>query len=103
MIFRPTYFCTSGIEHFISGVLKLDLQDVASRMEGFAIQGLSGELITFRLADVILKFLRGAAESHKKRFSDLRSETRELIRKNLSAQSLCFCLSLLSYIRRSFR
>ena len=94
MIFRPTYFCTSRVEHFVSGVLKLDPQEVASRMEGFAIQGLTGESHLF-LGDIILKVLPGAAEIHRKRFSDLRSGTRDLIRKSLSARIESFlCLYL---------
>lgn len=41
-VLQGTYFTTEGIVDFIPKVLKLDPQDICSRMEGFALQDLKG-------------------------------------------------------------
>ncbi|KAG2126224.1 hypothetical protein DEU56DRAFT_758971 [Suillus clintonianus] len=63
---RGVTFTTEGVEHFMHSVMSIDNQDLVSKMEGFAIQG-----------------MKGAAKNHKDRVSDVRSAIREIINSGL--------------------
>jgi hypothetical protein len=39
-------YATAGVENFMESTLKLDKMDVLGRMEGYALQGLKGNLIS---------------------------------------------------------
>lgn len=40
-------YATAGVENFMESTLKLDKTDVLGRMEGYALQGLKGTVISF--------------------------------------------------------
>ncbi|KAG2143101.1 hypothetical protein DEU56DRAFT_870617 [Suillus clintonianus] len=63
---RGIAFSTDGVENFMGTVMGIDNQDLVSKMEGFAVQG-----------------MQGSAKNHKKRVSDKRSEIREIINRKL--------------------
>ncbi|KAG1791817.1 uncharacterized protein HD556DRAFT_1432770 [Suillus plorans] len=63
---RGISFATEGVDEFMSSVMNIDNQDLVSKMEGFAVQG-----------------MKGAARNHKKRVSDIRSTIRLEINKTL--------------------
>jgi hypothetical protein len=44
MSMQPTCFATPGVETFLEGVMKIDPQDLLSKLEGFAVQGIIGML-----------------------------------------------------------
>jgi hypothetical protein len=37
-------FTTEGVEDFLEGAMKMDMQDFIGKMEGFAVQGVKGML-----------------------------------------------------------
>jgi hypothetical protein len=39
---QPTCFATPGVENFLDGVMKMDVQDFLTKLEGFAVQGIVG-------------------------------------------------------------
>ncbi|KAG1886378.1 uncharacterized protein F5891DRAFT_1201046 [Suillus fuscotomentosus] len=45
LLLRGVAFATKGVQHFMSSVMGIDNQDLVSKMEGFAVQGMK-ELIT---------------------------------------------------------
>ncbi|KAG2741137.1 hypothetical protein P692DRAFT_201684588, partial [Suillus brevipes Sb2] len=59
-------FSTDGVENFMGAVMGIDEQDLVSKMEGFAVQG-----------------MQGSAKNHKQRVSNKRSEIREIINRKL--------------------
>ncbi|KAG6875862.1 hypothetical protein C0992_001988 [Termitomyces sp. T32_za158] len=59
-------FATSGVENFLEGTMKTDTQDFLGKMEGFAVAG-----------------VRGAAQNHKQRISQIRGDIRNLINVKL--------------------
>ncbi|KAG1786002.1 hypothetical protein EV424DRAFT_1306164, partial [Suillus variegatus] len=61
-------FATEGVNEFMGSVMNIDDQDLVSKMEGFAVQG-----------------MKGAARNHQKRMSDIRSAIRQEINKTLQA------------------
>ncbi|KAG1843422.1 hypothetical protein C8R48DRAFT_618900, partial [Suillus tomentosus] len=63
---RGVTFATEGVQHFMQSVMSIDNQDLISKMEGFAVQG-----------------MRGAAKNHKQRVSDIRSSIRDIINRTL--------------------
>ncbi|OAX34557.1 hypothetical protein K503DRAFT_794132 [Rhizopogon vinicolor AM-OR11-026] len=63
---RGIAFATEGIEEFMSSVMNIDNQDLASKMEGFAIQG-----------------MKGAVKNYQKRSSEVRSAIHQLITEKL--------------------
>lgn len=59
-------FATSGVEHFLEGVMKTAPQDFLRKMEGFAVQG-----------------IKGAAKNHQQRISVIRADIRNDINEGL--------------------
>jgi hypothetical protein len=81
---RGIAFATEGVEEFMSSVMNIDNQDLVSKMEGFAIQGMKGMLLSCKcllLSDWHL--LLGAAKNYQKRSSEVRSAIRQLITEKL--------------------
>ena len=35
-------FTSAGVENFLNGTMKIDMQDFLVKMEGFAVQGIKG-------------------------------------------------------------
>ncbi|KAG1795025.1 uncharacterized protein HD556DRAFT_1473186 [Suillus plorans] len=64
---RGIAFATEGVNEFMGSVMNIDDQDLVSKMERFAVQG-----------------MKGAARNHQKRTSDIRSAIRQEINKTLS-------------------
>ncbi|KAG1792380.1 hypothetical protein EV424DRAFT_1280151, partial [Suillus variegatus] len=65
---RGVAFATEGVDEFMSSVMNIDNQDLISKMEGFAVQG-----------------MKGAAKNHQKRCSNVRAAIRHEIQKGLVA------------------
>ncbi|KAG1774227.1 hypothetical protein EV702DRAFT_974941 [Suillus placidus] len=63
---RGVTFATEGVQHFMQSVMSIDNQDLISKMEGFAVQG-----------------MRGAAKNHQQRVSEIRSSIRNIINRTL--------------------
>ncbi|KAG1832869.1 hypothetical protein DFJ58DRAFT_847952, partial [Suillus subalutaceus] len=59
-------FTTEGVDEFMSSTMNIDSQDLISKMEGFAVQG-----------------MKGAAKNHQKQCSAVRSAIRHEIGKRL--------------------
>ncbi|KAG1787786.1 uncharacterized protein HD556DRAFT_1246258 [Suillus plorans] len=59
---RGVTFAMEGVQHFMQSVMSIDNQDLISKMEGFAVQG-----------------MRGAAKNHKQRVSDVHSSICDII------------------------
>lgn len=62
----PRYYATEGVNQFLTNCLNLELSDLLSRMEAYALNGLSG-----------------AACSYKKRSTNLKRDLRRLIHQQL--------------------
>ncbi|KAG1860769.1 hypothetical protein F4604DRAFT_1930089 [Suillus subluteus] len=65
---RGVAFATEGVDEFMASVMNVDNQDLISKMEGFAVQG-----------------MKGAAKNHQKRCSDVRAAIHHEIQKGLVA------------------
>ncbi|KAG2741539.1 hypothetical protein P692DRAFT_20750831 [Suillus brevipes Sb2] len=63
---RGVTFATEGVQHFMQSVMSIDNQDLITKMEGFAVQG-----------------MRGAAKNHQQRVSEIRSSIRDIINRTL--------------------
>ncbi|KAG6372114.1 hypothetical protein JVT61DRAFT_8828 [Boletus reticuloceps] len=63
---RGVAFATDGVEDFMPSVMGVDKQEMVSKMEGYAVQG-----------------VRGAAKNHQERVSQLRGQVREIINRKL--------------------
>ncbi|KAG0708287.1 hypothetical protein DFH29DRAFT_795151 [Suillus ampliporus] len=63
---RGIAFATEGVEEFMPSVMNIDNQDLISKMEGFAVQG-----------------MKGAANNHKKRCSNVRAALCKIITQKL--------------------
>ncbi|KAG1775790.1 hypothetical protein EV702DRAFT_937025, partial [Suillus placidus] len=63
---RGVTFMTEGVEHFMHSVMSIDNQDLVSKMEGFAIQG-----------------IKGAAKNHQDCVSDARLAIHKIINSGL--------------------
>ncbi|KAG2155232.1 uncharacterized protein EDB93DRAFT_1101805 [Suillus bovinus] len=63
---RGIAFATEGVHEFMGSVMNIDDQDLVSKMEGFAVQG-----------------MKGAARNHQKRTSDIWSTIHQEINKTL--------------------
>ncbi|KAG1899557.1 uncharacterized protein F5891DRAFT_953738 [Suillus fuscotomentosus] len=63
---RGVSFATEGVQTFMGSVMGIDGQDLVSKMEGFAVQG-----------------IKGAAKNHQQRVSGLRSSIREIMNSKL--------------------
>ncbi|KAG1867507.1 hypothetical protein C8R48DRAFT_599185 [Suillus tomentosus] len=63
---RGVVFATQGVDNFMDTVMGIDNQDLVSKMEGFAVQG-----------------MKGSAKNHQKRVSDKRAEIRDIINRKL--------------------
>jgi hypothetical protein len=46
MPMRGAIFLTSGVENFLEGVMRTDMQDFLGKMEGFMVQGIQ-DIISF--------------------------------------------------------
>ncbi|KAG1747011.1 hypothetical protein EDD22DRAFT_981916 [Suillus occidentalis] len=66
---RGIIFATEGVNDFMESTMNIDNQDLVSKMEGYAIQG-----------------MRGAAKNHQERCSKLRSAIRHIINQKLLIQ-----------------
>jgi hypothetical protein len=49
MPLRGIIFATEGVNDFMTSVMNIDDQDLVSKMEGFAIQGMRGEFIAIAI------------------------------------------------------
>ncbi|KAG0699235.1 hypothetical protein DFH29DRAFT_769150, partial [Suillus ampliporus] len=65
---RGVAFATEGVDEFMVSVMNVNNQDLISKMEGFAVQG-----------------MKGAAKNHQKCCSDVRAVIRHEIQKGLVA------------------
>ncbi|KAG1899812.1 uncharacterized protein F5891DRAFT_953166 [Suillus fuscotomentosus] len=63
---RGVSFATEGVQTFMGSVMGIDGQDLVSKMEGFAVQG-----------------IKGAAKNHQQRVSRLRSSICEIMNSKL--------------------
>ncbi|KAG1893993.1 uncharacterized protein F5891DRAFT_1131068 [Suillus fuscotomentosus] len=63
---RGIAFATEGVNEFMGSVMNIDNQDLVSKMEGFAVQG-----------------MKGAVRNHQKCTSDIRSAIHQEINKTL--------------------
>ncbi|KAG1769948.1 hypothetical protein EV702DRAFT_1202611 [Suillus placidus] len=63
---RGIAFATQGVENFMDTVMGVNNQDLVSKMEGFAVQG-----------------MKGSAKNHQKRVSDKCTEIRNIINRKL--------------------
>ncbi|KAI5987668.1 hypothetical protein EDD15DRAFT_2372037 [Pisolithus albus] len=66
---RGIAFATEGVEDFMGSVMGMETQDVVSKMEGYAVQGIKGK--------------RCAAQNHQQRVSSVRSDIRRVITERL--------------------
>ncbi|KAI6100913.1 hypothetical protein EDD16DRAFT_1463800, partial [Pisolithus croceorrhizus] len=62
LLLRGIAFTTEGVADFLGSVMGIDTQDLVSKMEGFAIQG-----------------IKGAAENHQQCISNVRAALRNII------------------------
>ena len=44
---RPIYFKTEGLTDFMGTAMRIDKQDLTTRMKGYSIQGIRGKLFCF--------------------------------------------------------
>ncbi|KAG1782890.1 hypothetical protein EV702DRAFT_932728, partial [Suillus placidus] len=63
---RGVAFATEGVQHFMGSVMGVDNQNLVSKMEGFAVQG-----------------MKGAATNHKQQVSAIRSKIRDIVNTKL--------------------
>ncbi|KAI6002901.1 hypothetical protein EDD15DRAFT_2157242 [Pisolithus albus] len=63
---RGVAFATEGVADFMGSVMGIDTQDLVSKLEGFAVQG-----------------IKGAAENHRQRVSNVRAAIRNIINSQL--------------------
>ena len=85
-------FMTEGVGDFMTSVMGIDNQDLLSKMEGFAIQGMKGMSCPLRhLADPHIPI--GAAQNHQQCVSQVRAAIRQIINtklhKSFSLSQLC--------------
>ena len=83
-------FVTKGINKFMEEVMNIDKQDLISKMEGFAIQGIKGLLSILNIILLLLALYPGAATNHKACVSGVQSAIREIINKKLHKFTYCF-------------
>jgi hypothetical protein len=78
-------FASEGVEDFMSSVMNIDNQDLISKMEGFAIQGMRGdsEFIGIVFIFTLIIRLSGAARNHQQHCSKIRSLIRQEINQAL--------------------
>ncbi|KAG2108476.1 uncharacterized protein F5147DRAFT_773676 [Suillus discolor] len=67
-------FATEGVQHFMGSVMGIDNQDLVSKMEGFAVQG-----------------MKGTATNYKQQVSKIRSKICDIINTKLHQFLLVFC------------
>jgi len=84
---RGVAFATEGVEEFIMSVKNVDNQDLISKMEGFAIQGMKGMFPHAFPWHIKFHYLTGAAKNHQKHCSDVRAAIRHEIQKGLGESS----------------
>lgn len=77
-------FATTGLDNFLKDALKLDDHELLARMEGFAIQGLKGTVLTFCTpVYAVYRNYIGTAGNYKKMVSTCRAENRAEILNQL--------------------
>jgi hypothetical protein len=79
---KAVSFATAGTDEFLESVFKIDEHNFLARMEGFAIQGLKGELNVNKIFP-IYEDLEGTADNYKKTLSKRRAEIRAEILQQL--------------------
>jgi hypothetical protein len=84
MAIKPMVFATQGVENFMEGAMKIDVQDFVSKLEGFAVQGVVGMRVQLRYSCPILNTYLGAAKNHQQRVSAIRANIRSEILNGLS-------------------
>jgi hypothetical protein len=80
---RGVAFATEGVDDFMASVMNIDNQDLISKMEGFAVQGMKGMFARTFARCTKFHYLTGAAKNHQKRCSDVRAAIRHEIQKGL--------------------
>lgn len=50
---RGVTFATEGVQQFMGSVMGIDSQDLVSKMEGFAVQGIRGLFLHIELVPII--------------------------------------------------
>lgn len=74
----------------MNSVMGIDNQDLVSKMEGFAVQGMKGLNVHYYFLPTDLLHL-GAATNHKQQVSEIRSKIRDIINTKLRQFFLVFC------------
>jgi hypothetical protein len=76
-------FATKGVDNFMVFVMNIDNQDLISKMEGFAVQGMKGMFSCTFARHTKFHYLTGAAKNHQKCCSDVCAAIRHEIQKGL--------------------
>jgi len=79
---RGIALATEGVQHFMGSVMGIDNQDLVSKMEGFAVQGMKGSNFHYFCCPSDLLHL-GAATNHKQQVSAIRSKIHDIINTKL--------------------
>ena len=89
-------FASKGIEKFMGTVMRIDDQDLVSRMEGFAVQGVKGGSLFLFPSTEDSNYYSGAVDNYQQRVSNVRGTIREIInaelRKCYSCPFINYCL-----------
>ena len=79
-------FNTEGVDNFMESVIGVSAEDFVGKMEGFAVQGVQGDLSSFpsgknNVYNHVCHL--GAAKNHQQQVTQLRSSIREVINRKL--------------------
>lgn len=75
-------FATEGVSGFMGSVVGMEPHTLVSKLEGFAVQGLTGKHAHFTYSASMTP-ITGAAKNYKDSLSELRSEIRKIINVKL--------------------
>ena len=76
-------FAMEGVSEFLPAGLGIDWQDFASRMEGFAFNGIRGMGPLTQTKISFDEEYPGAAKNYKQHFNDIRTEICKIIQEKL--------------------
>ncbi|KAG1839894.1 hypothetical protein DFJ58DRAFT_627185, partial [Suillus subalutaceus] len=81
---RGITFNTEGVDNFMESMMNIDSQDLMSKMEGYAMQGMQGKFFGLDISTSnTYDLMAGAAKSHQDCCSKARGETRHIINQKL--------------------
>jgi len=80
---RGITFATEGVEKFMGTVMRIDDQDLVSRMEGFAVQGVKGGSLFLFPSTENSNYYSGAVDNYQQCVSNVRGTIREIINAEL--------------------